>query len=158
MRQSTETFGRISWSFFVKVFSDPEVDALVHLKIQNFSTCWLHLESWNYFYEPLVSCPGCVSIEARGRIFSVTVNSNPEVDSPIECHESVRVRQGGRMAVAAGVFFQGKLITQVMSFCQLVSVTVVALTVVEWPYTHIKSAPKQQRQHGSRFGSRVPQL
>ena len=31
---------------YVKVFSDPEVDSLVHLKI------------WNYFYEPLVSAPG----------------------------------------------------------------------------------------------------
>ena len=32
-----------------------------------------------------------------------------------------------------------------MSSCQLVSETVVALTVVEWPYTHIKSSPKQQQ-------------
>ena len=79
-----------------------------------------------FFYEPLVSCPGCVSVEAFKTNFThflVMVNSNPEVDSPMECHESVRVRQGGRMAVAAGA----------VSSCQFVSLTVVALTFVEWP-------------------------
>ena len=45
-------------------------------------------------------------MEAGGRIsriFSVTVNSNPEVDSPLESHGSVRVRQDVfNVAVAAG--------------------------------------------------------
>ena len=40
-------------------------------------------------------------------IFPETVNSNPEIVSLMECHESVRVRQGGHMAVAAGGFFSG---------------------------------------------------
>ena len=80
----------------MKVDSVPEVELLV---------AFGKLE---LFQEPLVSCPRCVSTEASGRIsriFSVTVNSDPEVDSPMECHGSVRVRQGGRMAVAAGGVF-----------------------------------------------------
>ena len=60
--------------FYVKVDTDPEVDLPVALEKLDFSTsplylalrstCRLHLESWMFFYEPLVSCPGCVSVEA----------------------------------------------------------------------------------------------
>ena len=82
--------------FHVKVDTDPEVDlsaALGKVELLLRAPCIL---------------PRLRRIEAFGRIsriFSVTVNSNPEVVSPMECHESVRVREGGHMAVAAGGFF-----------------------------------------------------
>ena len=86
------------------------------------STRWLLLESWNYFYQPLVSCPGC-STGAFGqisRIFSVKVNSNPEVDSTMECHGSVRVRKVF-MWRWRQVAFSRELNTQVMSSCKSIS-------------------------------------
>ena len=61
--------------FYDKVDPDPEVDSPVALG------------KLDFFYEPLVSCPGCVSIEASGRIsliFFVKANSNRQVDSPME--------------------------------------------------------------------------
>ena len=74
MRQSTVTFGRISWCFFVKVVSNPEVDSLFALKVATFSMSPLYLA---------VTRPGClVSWRAFwriSRIFYVKANSHPEV-------------------------------------------------------------------------------
>ena len=64
--------------FYVKEDTDPEVDSPVALG------------KFEFFYDPI------------SRIFSVTVNSNQEVDSPMESHGSVRARQDVPMAVAAG--------------------------------------------------------
>ena len=56
-------------------------------------------EMWTLF--PRAPCTDSL---AR-RNFFVKANSNPEDDSPMECHGSVR--QGVRMAVAAGGFLAG---------------------------------------------------
>ena len=77
----------------MKVDTDPEVDSPVALgKMEQFlrAPCILPRMRW------MEAC-GRIS-----RIFSVAVNSNLEVDSPMECHESVQLRQEVHMAVAAG--------------------------------------------------------
>ena len=79
--------------FYVKVDTDPKVDSPVALgKLELFlrAPCIL---------------PRMRQMEACERIsrtFSVMVNSNPEVVSPLESHGSVRVRQDVHIAVAAG--------------------------------------------------------
>ena len=76
MRQSLVAFGRIFAHFYVKVYSDPEVDSPFALG---------NLDK--FFNEPFVSgtlCPRCVSLRRFGRISQFP---HVKVDSASECDE-----------------------------------------------------------------------